>query len=178
MQTATTSKNVNALPTYLFAKVDTQKLDDVLESLSDLEYVDWYGSTTGRYDLALALKGSELKQVYSTIKDVRAIDGIESTTSFLPFEGFTKRQAEDEQESSLGQIFLRTKGSSDEVLASLKKIPAVAEVVVVPGEWDVVATIRGSSYEDILRTSIEEISRIDGISASETSFVYQPKSAA
>jgi len=180
MQTASISKNANALPTYLFAKVDPQKLEDVLESLEDLGYVDWYGSTTGRYDLALALKGSDLKQVYSTIKEIRDIEGVESTTSFIPFEGYVRKETEDEDEErgSLGQVFLRTRGDSEDVLASLKKLPVVSEVVVVPGEWDVVATVRGGSYEDILKTTIEEIARIDGVSASETSFVYQPKSAA
>lgn len=178
MQTATVSKNSTALPTYLFANVDPQKVAKVLESLDEVDYVDWYGSTTGRYDVALALKGSDLKRVYNAIKEVREIEGVESTTSFLPFEGFTRKQAEDEEgESSLGQVFLRTRGDAADVLDSLKKIPEVSEVVVVPGAWDVVATVRGGSYEDILRTSIEEISRIDGVSASETSFVYQPKSA-
>jgi DNA-binding Lrp family transcriptional regulator len=176
MQTASVAKNVSTLPTYLFAKVDGQKLYEVRESIDEIDYVDWYGATTGRYDLAISLAGSEPKHVYSTIKKVREIDGVKSTSSFIPLEGYTRKEIEDwEDETSLGQVFLRTEGRFEEVLASLKKIPEVSEVLVVPGEWDLVATVRGSSYEDILKRSIEEISQIDGVSASETSFVYEPK---
>ena len=178
MQTASVTKNASALPTYLFARVERKKLDEIRESLEDVAYVDWYGSTTGRYDVAVALKGSEPRQVYSAIKSIREIDGIESTTSFTPFEGYTRKETEDEDaESSMGQVFLRTTGDTDEVLASLKKVSAVSEVLVVPGEWDVVATVRGGSYEDVLRTSVEEIGDIDGVTASETAFVYQRKAA-
>ena len=176
MQSVTTTKSASALPTYLFAKVERNRLEGILDDLQDVEYVDWFGATTGRYDLVLSLKGSELKQVYSTIKSVRDIEGIESTTSFTPFEGFTRKETDDEDsEGSLGQVFLHVSGSSQDVLASLKKIPAVSEVLVVPGEWDVVATVRGETYRDIAKTSIEEISRIDGVSGTETSFVYQQK---
>ena len=176
MQTASVTKNVGTLPTYLFAKVEGQRLEEVRAGLDDIDYIDWYGSTTGRYDLVIVLKGSDAKDVYSTIKDVRGIEGVRSTTSFVPFEGYARKEIEDwEDEDSLGQVLLRTEGEIEDVLASLKKIPEVSEALVVPGEWDIVATVRGSSYEDILKRSIEEISPIEGVTASETSFVYQPK---
>jgi len=40
MQTASVTKNVNALPTYLFAKVERRKLDEIQGSVDDLDYVD------------------------------------------------------------------------------------------------------------------------------------------
>jgi len=175
MQTASVTKNSAALPSYVFARVENKRLDSVRDSLEDVSYLDWYGSTTGRYDLVLSLKGSEPKQVYSAIKSVREIDGVEATTSFTPFEGYARKQTE--QGRSLGQVFLRTRGNTTEVLDALKQIPAVSEVLVVPGEWDLVVTVRGDTYEDILKTSVEQISQIDGVSASETSFVYQQQIA-
>lgn len=175
MQTASVIKNVNALPTYLFAKVERRKLDDIQESVDDIDYVDWHAATTGKYDLAISFKGSDPKQVYSTIKQIREIDGVQSTSSLVPFEGFVRKEAEEE--GFLGQVFLRVGSSFEEVLESLKKVPAVSQVLVVPGEWDVLVTLRGNSYEDILEGSIEKISQIDGVTASETSFVYQPKAA-
>ncbi len=175
MQTASITKTVNALPTYLFAKVERRKLDEVQESIEDIDYVDWHAATTGRYDLTVSFKGSDPKQVYSTIKQIREIDGIQATTSLVPFQGYVSK--ETEEAGFLGQVFLRTEGSLDELVESLKKVPNVSQVLVVPGEWDVLVTLRGDSYEDILEGSIEKISQLDGVIASETSLVYQPSAA-
>ena len=179
MQATSVTKNTSALPTYIFARVANKKLDPIRESLEDISYVDWFGSTTGRFDIAIALKGCEPDQVYSTITRIRDIDGVEATTTYTPFDGFNREPVEDEDvEESVGHVLMRTQGDAEELLASLRKIPEVSEVLIVPGEWDAVATVRGATYEDILRTSVEEISQIDGVSSSETSFVYQLKSAA
>ena len=175
MQTASVIKNVNALPTYLFAKVERRKLDEIQESVDDIDYVDWHAATTGRYDLAISFKGSDPKQVYSTIKRIREIDGVQSTSSLVPFEGYVRKETEGNE--YLGQVFIRADGSFEELLESLRKVPNVYQVLVVPGEWDVLVTLRGESYEGILEESIEKISQIDGVRASETSFVYQPKAA-
>jgi len=125
--------------------------------------------------LTISFKGSDPKQVYSTIKRIREIDGIQSTSSLVPFEGYVKKEVEED--GYLGQVFLRAEGSFEGLLESLKKVPNVYQVLVVPGEWDVLVTLRGGSYEEILEGSIEKISQIDGVRASETSFVYQPKTA-
>ena len=175
MQTASVTKNVTALPTYVFARVERRKLDEIQESVDDMDYVDWHGATTGRFDLAISLKGSDPKQVYSAIKQVREIDGVLSTSSLVPFEGYVRKDTTGDD--YLDQVFLRTGGSFDEVLESLKTVPNVHQVLVVPGEWDVLVTLRGNSYEDIIEESVEKISQIDGVRASETSFVYQPKTA-
>ena len=175
MQTASVIKNVTALPTYVFARVERRKLGEVQESVGDIDYVDWHGATTGRFDLAISLKGSDPKQVYSAIKQVREIDGVLSTSSLVPFEGYVRKDAADDD--YLGQVFLRTEGSFEELLESLKKVSTVHQVLVIPGEWDVLVSLRGNSYEDILQESVEKISQIDGVRASETSFVYQPKAA-
>jgi len=40
MQTASVAKNVSTLPTYLFAKVEGRKLDEVRDGIDEIDYVD------------------------------------------------------------------------------------------------------------------------------------------
>ena len=166
IQTATT------LPTYLFATVEKQKLNEVLGKLKEVKYIHWFGSTSGRFDVVASFKGNDIQKMYAAIKEIRSIKGIVSTTSFVPFEGHVSPQRNGGH--AMGQVFLRVDRPAQEMIQSLKSISGVSEALVVSGQWDVLATVRGQSYEEILAKTVKEISQIEGIRTSETSFVYNP----
>ncbi|HEY4673154.1 MAG TPA: Lrp/AsnC ligand binding domain-containing protein [Nitrososphaerales archaeon] len=162
----------NGLPTYLFATVEKQKLKSVLNKLKEVAYIHWFGSTSGRYDIVASFKGNDMQKTYAAIKEIRSFNGIVSTTSLFPFEGHVKPQRNGEH--AIGQVFLRVDKPAQEMIQSLKSISGVSEALAVSGQWDVLATVRGQSYEEILAKTIQEISQIDGIRTSETTFVYNP----
>ena len=74
----------------------------------------------------------------------------------------------------MGQVFLRVDKPVQGVLKSLMSISGVSEASIASGQWDILATVRGKSYEEILENTVQKISQIDGIRTSETTFVYKP----
>ena len=170
------NQTANGLPTYLFATVEKQEINQVMKKLRNIDYIQWSGSTSGRYDFVAAFKGSDMQKSYSAVKEIRAIDGIVSTTCLVPFEGYTNSQKNGGH--AMGQIFLRVDKPAEDVIQSLKKISGVTETLAVAGKWDILATVRGHSYEEILEKIVEEVSQVDGIRTSETTFVYKPTVAA
>lgn len=169
-------QTANALPTYVFATVEKQELKSVLNKLKEVAYIHWFGSTSGRYDVVASFKGNDMQKTYAAIKEIRSINGVVSTTSLVPFEGHVKPQRNGGH--AMGQVFLRVDRPAQEMIQSLKSISGVSEALAVSGQWDVLATVRGQSYEEILEKTIQEISQVDGIRTSETSFVYKPIASA
>lgn len=165
-------QTANTLPTYLFLTVEKQELNEVLSKLKEVEYMHWFGSTSGRFDVVAAFKGNDTQKTYAAIKEIRSINGVVSTTSLVPFEGHVNPQRNGER--AMGQVFLRVDRPAQEIIQSLKSISGVSEALAVSGQWDILATVRGQSYEEILVKTIKEISQIDGIRTSETTFVYMP----
>jgi DNA-binding Lrp family transcriptional regulator len=165
-------QTANTLPTYLFATVAKQQLNEVLRKLKAVEYVKWFGSTSGRFDVVASFKGSDAQKAYAAIKEIRSINGVVSTTSMVPFEG--QMSLQENGDHAMGQIFLRTDKPVLELIQSLAKISGVTEALAVSGQFDVLATVRGQSYEEILGKTVQEISQINGIRTSETAFVYKP----
>jgi DNA-binding Lrp family transcriptional regulator len=170
------TQTTNTLPTYLYATVVKHELNEVLRKLKAVEYVKWFGSTSGRYDIVASFKGNDAQKTYSAIKEIRSIGGVVSTTSMVPFEGHVNPN--ESVEPAMGQVFLRTDRPVQDVIQSLNRVSGVTEALAVSGQWDILATLRGRSYEDILAKAVQEISQISGIRTSETSFVYRPTLAA
>ena len=61
-------------------------------------------------------------------------------------------------------------GKDRAVAQGLKKIKGVEGVYLVSGLYDVVATVRGESSEEILGTVYDQIRRLAGIRGSHTMF--------
>ncbi len=169
-------QTASTLPTYLFATVVKQQLNEVLRKLKAVEYIKWFGSTSGRFDVVASFKGNDAQKTYAAIKEIKSILGVVSTTSMVPFEGHVNPQQNGER--AMGQVFLRTDKPVQDVIQSLKRISGVSEAMAVSGQWDILTTVRGQSYEEILAKTVQEISQINGIRTSETSFVYKPTVAA
>ncbi|MBI2183985.1 MAG: Lrp/AsnC ligand binding domain-containing protein [Thaumarchaeota archaeon] len=141
-----------------------------------VEYIKWFGTTSGRFDVVASFKGNDTQETYAAIKEIKSINGVVSTTSMVPFEGHVNPKENGER--AMGQVFLRIDRPVQDIIQSLKRISGVTEAMAVSGQWDVLTTVRGQSYEEILAKTVQEISQIDGIRTSETTFVYKPTVAA
>jgi len=168
----TNIQTANMQPTYLFATVEKRELNSVLHKLTEVHYINWFGSTSGRFDLVASLKGNDVQKTYAAIKEIRSMDGIISTTCMYPYEGLVNTRSNGAH--SIGQVFLRVDKPLNAVLKSLMSISGVSDATVVSGQWDILATVKGESYEEILAKTVQKISQIDGVRTSETSFVYKP----
>ena len=61
-------------------------------------------------------------------------------------------------------------GKDQKVAKELKKIKGVEEVCLVSGLYEVVATVRGESSEEILQTVYQKVRTIAGVRDSHTMF--------
>jgi hypothetical protein len=166
----------NTLPSYLFATVEKQEHNVVLSKLKEVDYINWFGSTSGRFDVVASFKGNDMQKTYSAIKKMKSIKGIGSTSCLVPFEG--QVDPKKNGEGPMAQVFLRVDRPVQDVIQSLKKISGITEALAVSGQWDVLVTLHGQSYEEILQKTVQEISKIDGIRTSETAFVYKQTASA
>ena len=169
-------QTASTLPTYLFATVEKRELNEVMRKLKAVEYVKWFGSTSGRFDVVASFKGNDTEKTYAAIKAIKSINGVVATTSMVPFEGHVNPQQDGRR--AMGQVFLRTNRPVQDIIQSLKSISGVTEALAVSGQWDILTTLSGASYEEILAKTVQEISQINGIRTSETTFVYKPTVAA
>jgi DNA-binding Lrp family transcriptional regulator len=168
----TSIPTANMQPTYLFANVEKRELNSVLHKLKETKYINWFGSTSGRFDLVASLKGNDVTKTYAAIKEIRSMNGVLSTTCMYPYEGLVNTRSNGAH--AMGQVFLKVDKPLNGILKSLMSIPGVSDATVVSGQWDILATVKGESYEEILAKTVQKISQIDGIRTSETSFVYKP----
>jgi len=64
-------------------------------------------------------------------------------------------------------------GREREVREALGKIPEVKSADLTTGDQDIIAIIETSSYEALLKTIVEEMRRIKGITSTSTSLVLE-----
>src|SRR5207237_9529121 len=85
--------------------------------------------------------------------------------------------AKDSGESSqppLAYELVKGKGKFRTVLQKLESFPNLVEAHLIPGEFDVVASFNGFSQDELMENSVEKISRINGVTASETLITWTP----
>lgn len=71
-------------------------------------------------------------------------------------------------------ILINTEAGMDtEAARSLKKVKGASNVCLLSGLYDVVATIKADSAEEILKIVYEQVRTIDGVEASHTMFCMQ-----
>ena len=61
-------------------------------------------------------------------------------------------------------------GKDQKVAKELKKIKGVEGVCLVSGLYEVVATVRGKSSEEVLQTVYQQVRRLGGVRDSHTMF--------
>ncbi len=160
-------------PTYVFAKVQRDRLTHVVEELRKISEIEFSAPVTGRYDIVLRLNTSIPEQVYNIVNRIRTIHGVHATNAFLANDGFTNGQKLDTQ-GVWGFSLLSVNKPLPEVMQKLKKLPALYDASCVPGQFDIIMSYKAKNYEDLMRTTVEQIAPIEGIWRSETLFAYQP----
>ena len=148
--------------------------NQVAEQLRSIQGITYSSPLTGRFDFVIELKAADQKQVYELVNKVRSISGITSTRTYTPFEGFTNGknvQATD----SLALVLLRVneQAQAQKVLQSMEQYTQVRNAYVVPGEFDILATVYGKNNEEIL-SQVSKIGDTQGVRSSETLLAYKP----
>jgi DNA-binding Lrp family transcriptional regulator len=62
-------------------------------------------------------------------------------------------------------------GREKEIRKALQEIPEVTTADLTTGDQDIIAVIEASSYDKLLRTIVEEMRGIEGITSTSTSLV-------
>ena len=160
-------------PTYVFAKVQRDRVPQVVEELRKFSEIEFSAQVTGRYDIVIRIKGSNPEQIYNMVNKIRSIHGVNATNTFTAMDGFINGQKLDTQ-GVWGFSLLSINRPLPDVLQKLKKLPALYDAYTVPGQFDIIMSYKSKNYEDLMRTTVEQIAPIEGIWRSETLFAYQP----
>ena len=161
-------------PTTVFARVQPSMRNQVTEQLKRIQGITYFSPLAGRFDFAIELKAADQRQVYELVNKVRSISGVTSTRTYTPFEGFANGkniQATD----SLALVLVRVneQTQAQKVLQSMEQQAQVRNAYVVPGEFDILATVYGKNNEEIL-SQVSKIADVQGVRASETLLAYKP----
>jgi DNA-binding Lrp family transcriptional regulator len=160
-------------PTYVFAKVQRDQVHHVVEELRKISEIEFSSQVTGRYDIVMRLKTNNPEQIYNLVNKIRTIHGVNATNTFTANDGFINGQKLDPQ-GVWGFSLLSINRPLPEVLQKLKKLPALYDAWSVPGQFDIIMSYKTANYQDLMKTSIEQIAQTEGIWRSETLFAYQP----
>jgi DNA-binding Lrp family transcriptional regulator len=162
-------------PTTIIATIQPKMRSQVAEQLRSIQGVNFSSPLTGRFDFAIELKATDPKQVYEQINKIRSISGITSTRTYTPFEGFANgKNIQPTDALALVLLHVNENAQAQKVLQSMEQYPQVRSAYVVPGEFDVLATVYGKNHEEIL-SQVSKIAEVQGVRTSETLFAYMPK---
>src|SRR5438552_18584825 len=156
---------------YIFAKCKGERAH-IISQIQRIPNVESCTPVTGRFDLVIKLRTNEPTKAFSTMEKIRSIASITNTQTTISFESIINSSNRGDNDSALAFALLKVRGSFDAILRKLKTIPNFAEAHVIPGAFDILAAFRADSSEDLLEKSVEKISSINGITASETLISY------
>jgi len=162
----------NMNPTTVVASVQPRMLNQVIEQLKRTEGITYFSPITGRFDLAVEFKAADQKQIYELVNKIRSINGVTSTRTYTPFEGFANGkniQATD----ALALVLLQVNENAQKVLQSLEQHAQIRNASVVSGESDILATVYGKNQDEVL-SSVSKIAEVQGVKSSETLLAYKP----
>jgi len=160
-------------PTYVFASVKPDRVRQVVEELKRNGQIDFVAPVTGRYDIALRLKPSTPEQVYQAVQQIRKIDGVRTTETHSGFDGLQSKMLDGQM--ALGISLLNIEDQPFEsAIKQLSNVPGHVEAWAVPGQFDIVALWQARSCEDIMKSSLEKLTQLEGIYKSETLFANSP----
>jgi nitrate reductase NapAB chaperone NapD len=159
-------------PTTIIASVQPKMLNQVTEQLRRMQGITYYSPVTGRFDLAVELKAADQKQIYEMVNKIRSITGVTSTRTYSPFEGFANGK-NIKATDSLALVLLQVNENAQKVLQSLEQQPQIRNASVVPGEFDILATVYGKNQDELL-SQVSKIAEVQGVKCSETLLAYRP----
>jgi len=72
---------------HILAKVDTDSLEMVVDSLKKVDGITKMDAVTGTYDLLMCLEGESVARMLATVvREIRSIDGIVSTETLVAIQ--------------------------------------------------------------------------------------------
>ena len=162
---------LNVLPSYIIASVEPRALNGVVEELRKEQGIRLVTPTSGRLNLAVQLNSNELAKVYPFVNKLRSMKGVKSTRTLIPFEGHVTERKPVPNEA-LALALLSVQEQPGKVLEQLKQAP-IHSAYVVPGEFDIIATVSGKDHNEVLER-VAKMTEIPGVERSETMFAYKP----
>lgn len=162
----------NMNPTTITASVQPKMLSQVTGQLKGMQGINYFSPLTGRFDLAIELKAADQKATYELVNKIRSMAGITCTRTYPSFEGFVNGknvQATD----ALALVLLQVNENAQKVLQSLEQHPQIRNASVVPGEFDILATVYGKNQNEVL-SSVSKIAEVQGVTSTETLLAYEP----
>ncbi|MGP8069657.1 MAG: Lrp/AsnC ligand binding domain-containing protein [Candidatus Bathyarchaeia archaeon] len=160
-------------PTYVLAKVQRDRVPQVVEELRRYSEIEFSAPVTGRYDIIMRIKNGNPEQLISTINKIRTINGVNATNTFTANDGFVNGQKLDTQ-GVWGFSLLSVNKPLSQILQKLKSLPAIYDAWSIPGQFDIIMSYKAKNYEDLMKTTVDQIAHTEGIWRSETLFAYQP----
>ena len=160
-------------PTTIVARIQPNMLNQVTEHLKNIEGITYFSPLAGRFNLGIELKAAEPERVRELVDRIRAIDGIASTRTYTPYEGFAREGNGNQTADSLALVMLQVKGQSRKYLKSLEQQPRIRNAFTVPGEFDIIATVGGKNHEEVL-SEVSKVAEVDGVRTCETLLAYEP----
>ena len=152
--------------------MEPSALNTVTQQVSTIKGVTFHTQVTGRFDLVIQLNTTTPEQVYPIVNQIRSIGGVLSTRTLIPFTGFSNGK-NFSSSNSVAMLLLGVEGQPQGVLRNLQSLPHILNASVVPGEFDVIATIYGKDYNEIY-SQILQVTQLQGIRTSETLFAFKP----
>lgn len=157
---------------YILAVMERGQIADVVKAIKEFEQIEEGALLIGRFDLLVRVGHYDRSDLYRIVSQIRAMPGIRSTSTHIPFEGFTKDYSVDENDA-LAISLLRTDGSPSAVLNQLRSLRHVVEGHIIPGDWDLLAILHSKRVEEILETAVNQFEGIQGIAKTETLLAHQ-----
>jgi DNA-binding Lrp family transcriptional regulator len=154
------------------AVIERGQVADVVKTVKELPQVEEGALLIGRYDLLIRVGHYDRTGLYKVVLDIRSLQGIKSTSTHIPFEGFTKDYVVDENDA-LAISLLRSQGTLENVLSQLKGLEHVVEGHIIPGDWDLIAILHSKHVEQILETAVNQFEGVQGITKTETLIARQ-----
>ena len=159
-------------PTTIVASVQPKFLSQVTEQLKHTQGITYFSPVTGRFDLAIELKNADQKQIYELVNKIRSFTGVTSTRTYSPFEGFVNGK-NVQPTDALALCLLKVNENAPKVLQSLEQYSQIRNASVVPGEFDILATVYGKNQDEVL-SSVSKIAGMQGVTSTETLLAYRP----
>ena len=165
----------NEAASYIFANCKGERAHTISQ-IQRIPNVENATPVTGRFDLVIKLRTNEPSKAFTTMEKIRSIPNITNTQTTISFESISNssNSSPSDNDTPLAFALLKVKGGFETVLRRLRTIPNFAEAHVIPGAFDILAAFRADSPEDLVEQSVEKISNISGITASETLLSYTP----
>ena len=157
---------------YILAVLERGQIADVVRAVKELPQVEEGALLIGRYDLLVRVGHYDRPGLYKVVSDIRSMPGIKSTSTHIPFEGFTKEYTVTENDA-LAISLLRSQGSLENVLSELKSLEHVVEGHIIPGDWDLLVILHSKYVDQILETAVNQFEGVHGVTKTETLIARQ-----